>query len=175
MTRISMRHLGLAAGALLLAGSVIPFVASAQQAGGGATAPAPVAGQQAGKQRQGSYLAQLAATLGVPEQKLRDAVVQTRARLAARRLAPALGLPADRVEAGLQQGKTLAQIGAENGKTRDTLRSALVAAREQRLQQAVTKGRLTAEQANLRRQRLVQRVETLLDRNFQQLGTRKRT
>lgn len=174
MNRFSRRHLALAAGALLLAGAAAPFAVNAQQSGT-TTPQTPVTGQKrADGGRQQGYVAQLAATLGVSEQKLRDAMAQTRTQVAARRFAAVLGLPASQVEAGLTQGKTLTQIGADNGKSRDALRAAIQAAREQHLQKAVQKGRLTADQANQRRQGFAQRLDKLLDRNFQQLGTRKR-
>jgi len=57
-----------------------------------------------------------------------------------------LGLSTDQIHTDLQNGQTLAQIATAQGKTADGLVSALVAAEKTKLDQAVSDGKLTADQ-----------------------------
>ena len=57
-----------------------------------------------------------------------------------------LGLSTDQIQTDLQNGQTLAQIATAQGKTADGLVSALVAAEKTNLDQAVSDGKLTADQ-----------------------------
>lgn len=61
-------------------------------------------------------------------------------------------------------GKSLAQIAVEHGKTAAGLQSAVVAALETRLRAAVTAGTLTQAQADQLRTQLEARVQTMLER-----------
>jgi hypothetical protein len=57
-----------------------------------------------------------------------------------------LGLSTDQIQTDLQNGQTLAQIATGQGKTADGLVSAVVAAEKTNLDQAVSDGKLTADQ-----------------------------
>jgi hypothetical protein len=75
-----------------------------------------------------------------------------------------LGLTAPQLAEQLRSGKTLAQIaGATDGKSVDGLVDALVAAGKQRLESAVSAGRLTREQADRIEAELKERVTARVD------------
>ncbi len=63
----------------------------------------------------------------------------------------------------LQSGKTLAQVGAEHGKTRDQLKADLIAAASAGLDKLVADGRITAEQKASMLGRAMESIEKLLD------------
>lgn len=77
-----------------------------------------------------------------------------------------LGLTPRQLLDELRQGKTLAQVAAAHGKSRDEVKEALRAAARQRLDRAVAAGRLTPEQAQARLQALEERLDALLDRSW---------
>ncbi|ADU52008.1 hypothetical protein Tmar_1923 [Thermaerobacter marianensis DSM 12885] len=66
----------------------------------------------------------------------------------------------------LWQGKTLAQIAQEQGVSRQQVKDAIVSQAKQRLDAAVTAGRLTQQQADQWLQRLEEQADALLDRQF---------
>ncbi|MCI2239405.1 hypothetical protein MO973_00825 [Paenibacillus sp. TRM 82003] len=81
--------------------------------------------------------------------------------------AEAVGLSADELRTALQaDGATLASVAADEGVEEQTLVDALVAAGEERLQQAVTDGRLTQEQADERIAELPEQVAAAIDAEF---------
>ncbi len=59
-----------------------------------------------------------------------------------------LGLDKDTVKAGTQEGKTLAEIAAEAGVSEADLVAALVEAANERIDQAVEEGKITADEAS---------------------------
>ena len=85
-------------------------------------------------------------------------------RLARAEVAEALGITVEELRTQRQAGRTLAQIAADEGITKDTLISRLVAAAEQRLAAEVSAGRLTQAQADAReatlRDRITERVDS---------------
>jgi hypothetical protein len=168
------------AGAALIVGSgAVPFLMQsgqvAAQTTGATAAAAPTRStkqQGAGEKRgqhagQQGYLAHLSTALGIPQDRLRDAMFQARLATHADRLAPILGTSSDTIVKGLQAGTTIAQIGAATGKSRDAIRSAILAARQTHLDRLVQKGRLTADQEKARLQALQARIDRLLDRTCQ--------
>lgn len=76
-------------------------------------------------------------------------------------LTTTLGVTAEELREGLQDGKTLAEIAVENGKTAQDVIDALVADVKSHLDQAVTNGRLTQEQADAK---LAEATERITDR-----------
>lgn len=70
-----------------------------------------------------------------------------------------LGLTPDELRTQLEGGKTLAQVAAEQGKTVDGLKAAIVAGAKTELDQAVAAGKLTAAQE----QEMLSRLEEHLD------------
>ncbi|WP_432492324.1 hypothetical protein [Kineococcus auxinigenes] len=81
--------------------------------------------------------------------------------------AEALSLSTDELRTALQaDGATLASVAADQGVEEQVLVDALVAAGEDRVQQGVTDGRLTQEQADERIAELPERVAATIDREF---------
>ncbi|MCC7105011.1 MAG: hypothetical protein IT307_07695 [Chloroflexi bacterium] len=165
---------------LVVSGGAAPFLMQSRQVAAQATSataaatPTPSAKQQGAGEKRGQragqqgFLGHLSTALGISQDKLRDAMFQARLATHADRLAPILGTSADTIVKGLQQGKTIAQIGAENGKSREAIRSAILSARQAHLDRLVQKGRLTADQEKTRLQTLQARIDRLLDRAFQE-------
>jgi polyhydroxyalkanoate synthesis regulator phasin len=85
-------------------------------------------------------------------------------------VADATGLTPRQVLDELRAGKTLAQIGQEHGKSQADLKAALLAALKQRLDEAVSRGRITAEQATRLLDQASQRIDGLLTRSFPRRG-----
>jgi hypothetical protein len=172
---IKKSYLAIAAGAMLVGASLVPLTTLAQQTATGSssgptTTQSKPAGRQAGANgphgRQ-AFLSQLATNLGLSEQKVRTAFVETREQLLAQRVAAALNVGSEVVLAELQQGKTLAQIATGHGKSAADLKSALLSEHQTHLNAAVARGRLTQDQAIVRLQLLGQRLDLLLNRKFQ--------
>jgi len=81
--------------------------------------------------------------------------------------ADALGLtPEELRDALATEGTTLADVAEEQGVETATLVDALVAAGEERIEQAVTDGRLTQEQADELRESLPERVAAAIELEF---------
>jgi polyhydroxyalkanoate synthesis regulator phasin len=81
--------------------------------------------------------------------------------------ADALGLtPEELRDALATEGTTLAEVAEEQGVETSTLVDALVAAGEERIEQAVTDGRLTREQADELRESLPERVAAAIELEF---------
>lgn len=74
-----------------------------------------------------------------------------------------LGISTDELRSELQSGKTLAQVATAHGKTADGLVGALVAAAKQRLDQAVSSGRLTSAQEQAMLDRLKPLIESIVN------------
>ena len=84
--------------------------------------------------------------------------------LAAEKIAEAAGVTVAELHEARHAGMSLAEIAAAEGISRDTLIDGLVALAEKRLDDAVTAGRLTAEQADERRSGLAERIGSMVDR-----------
>ncbi len=78
-------------------------------------------------------------------------------------LAAFLGLTAEDLQAAHQAGKSLADIAAEQGKTREQVTAYLLARQQASLDAAVQAGWLTPEQAAERQQLRAQNIDRLLD------------
>ncbi len=88
--------------------------------------------------------------------------------------AEALGLSVGELRAAAREGKTLAEVAAEQGVEQDVLVDALVAAAQERLATAVETGRLTQEQADARAADLETRISESLDEVHRPGGHRPR-
>jgi polyhydroxyalkanoate synthesis regulator phasin len=183
---ILARHRLLAAGAVVvLAGSAVG-VAAAQQA------PTPPAqGTQPARPGAQQFLDALARRLGITSDRLQQAITEARteAGLPAgggfpfggkggdhRRGGPggvdltaaaqALSITPEITPEQLRQelpGKSLAQVAQAHGKTANDVATALKNAVNQRIDQAVTAGRLTADQATQQKQQAAQRIDQLVN------------
>jgi polyhydroxyalkanoate synthesis regulator phasin len=87
-----------------------------------------------------------------------------------------LGLTESELRSELQEGKSLAQVARDHGKSVDGLVDALVASPKERLDQAVASGRITQAEANSTladlKERITERVEStdLGPRRFRSFG-----
>ncbi len=75
-----------------------------------------------------------------------------------------LGLSADELRTQLQAGKSLADVATAQGKSVDGLKAAIVAAAKKSLDQAVTDGKLTADQAKQMLDRITANVDDMVNR-----------
>jgi hypothetical protein len=75
-----------------------------------------------------------------------------------------LGLTEAQLRAQLRNGKTLAQVATDQGKSVEGLKAAILADAKSRLDQAVAVGRLTAAQAEAILARLTSHIDDLVDR-----------
>lgn len=183
MRRISSTARGgiLAAGAaLVIAGSAVT-VAGAQQAP--ATPTTPTASQEsAAKPGAQAFLDALATRLGISSATLQQAITDARADVGAPPegrgfpfggrghggkpgrgedlsvAASAIGISVDQLRQDLA-GKSLAQVAQANGKTAADVVTALTNAANQRIDEAVAAGRLTADRAAQQKQLLAQRID----------------
>ncbi len=79
-------------------------------------------------------------------------------------LAPCLGVAtADDLRAALTDGQSLAQFGADNGKSRDEVKACVTAPLQERLSQAVADGKIDQAKADEITQRLTERLDDLID------------
>jgi hypothetical protein len=83
--------------------------------------------------------------------------------------ATAIGIPADQLRTELQ-GKSLAQVAQAHGKTAADVATALKNAAHTRIDQAVTAGRLTADQATLQKTQVDQRIDQMVNQVLPQRG-----
>jgi ribosomal protein S13 len=74
-----------------------------------------------------------------------------------------LGLTTDQLRQELRSGKSLAEIAAARNISRDTLVNGLTTAATQRIDAAVSAGRLTQQQATALKQRLPDQINRLVD------------
>ena len=79
-------------------------------------------------------------------------------------VAQKLGVTVDALRQEMRQGKTLAQIGADHGVTRDVLKTTIVDAMNADLQKATAAGKVTQDQANKMVSNIPGFVDRLLDR-----------
>jgi ElaB/YqjD/DUF883 family membrane-anchored ribosome-binding protein len=86
-------------------------------------------------------------------------------------VAQAIGITPDQLRQELP-GKSLTQVAQAHGKNPNDVATALKNAINQRIDQAVTNGRLTADQAAQRKQEASQRIDELMTRTFPQPGQR---
>lgn len=85
--------------------------------------------------------------------------------------AQAIGITPDQLRQELP-GTSLTQVAQAHGKNPSDVATALNTAVNQRIDQAVTNGRLTADQAAQRKQEASQRIDELMTRTFPQPGQR---
>jgi hypothetical protein len=183
----------LAGGAVLVIAAAAAGVAAAQtptpSPGQGATPPA----QSTPRPTEQAFLAALAQRLGIATDRLQQAITQARADVGLpgrgsgfghfdRRgrgggrggldstvAAQAIGISVDQLRQELP-GKSLAQVAQAHGKTGDAVATALKNAANQRIDQAVTAGRLTAEQATQQKQQQAQRIDQIVNQVMPQAG-----
>lgn len=84
--------------------------------------------------------------------------------------AEALGMSVDELRAAAADGKTLADLAADNGVTEQTLIDALVAAHEEKLDAALADGRLTQPEADEKLADARTRITERLDEPIRQRG-----
>jgi transposase-like protein len=182
-------------GATVVLGGMAAGTASAQQTPTPAQSPTPRQGvtgtQGADRQaQQDNFLAALAAKLNVTVDQLKQAMQQTRQELGIPergqgghggpgaqqgRGGPGIGLEAAARAIGIDAnqlrqelaGKSLADVARAHGIDPSTVASALKTEATTRIDQAVTAGRLTADQANAMKQNLDQRINEQLNRQMQ--------
>jgi DNA-binding transcriptional regulator YdaS (Cro superfamily) len=157
--------------ALLLTGGAVRLV-DAQTA-----TPAPVQQTPSQPTRQ-QYLDALARRLGITTAQLEQAISGARqdvglpANAAPHRGRSAYGMEAAAQAIGITPeqlhqelpGKSLAQVAQAHGKNPTDVATALKNAANQRIDQAVTAGRLTADQANQRTTQVDQHIDQLMNR-----------
>ncbi len=85
-------------------------------------------------------------------------------------VATTLGITADDVRTALQSGTTLAELATQHGSTADALIAAIVADRTADINQAVTDGKLTQEEADTKLADLTTRVTDFVN-NAAQMGS----
>ncbi len=79
-------------------------------------------------------------------------------------LAACLGLASsDDLRTALADGQSLAQIGADNGKSRDDVKACVTAPLQERLSQAVADGKIDQAKADEITQHLTERLDDLID------------
>jgi len=185
------RTLVAGAAVLVLAGSAVG-IAAAQ------TAPTPSPGV-AGQARPGyqQFLDALAKRLNISSANLEQAISQARtdAGLPAgggfgpggpggghgpggrgpggdlTAAAQAIGITADQLRTELP-GKSLAQVAQAHGKTANDVATALKTAANQRIDEAVTAGRLTTAQATTQKQEAATRIDQMVNQVGPQRGPR---
>jgi hypothetical protein len=85
--------------------------------------------------------------------------------------AQAIGITADQLRTELP-GKSLAQVAQAHGKSANDVAAALKTAANQRIDQAVTAGRLTAAQATTQKQEAATRIDQMVNQVGPQRGPR---
>jgi polyhydroxyalkanoate synthesis regulator phasin len=81
-------------------------------------------------------------------------------------VADTIGIEVDALATALRGGSTIAEVAGANGVEPQAVIDALVAAGNQRIDQAVADGRVTEEQAQTFRDGLTERVEALVNGEF---------
>lgn len=85
-----------------------------------------------------------------------------------------LGVSAEELREALADGQTIAEIAAANGADLDALVAETLEAVEDRLDQAVDSGRLSAEEAAEKLAEIEDRIEDLVERDLSDIGRRFR-
>jgi polyhydroxyalkanoate synthesis regulator phasin len=183
----SLRRVAVAGVAVLVLGGAAVGITAAQ------AQPAPT---PSGQQTQSAYqrfIDALAKRLNISTQNLESAITQARSDaglpangkgfpggergrgprggfgLDLNAAATAIGISPDQLRTEVQ-GKSLAQVAQAHGKTGNDVATALKNATNQRIDQEVSAGRLTADQANTRKQDAAQRIDQLVNQVFPQGG-----
>jgi ElaB/YqjD/DUF883 family membrane-anchored ribosome-binding protein len=184
----SVRRVAVAGAAVLVLGGAAVGIAAAQ---------AQPATTPSGQQTQSAYqrfIDALARRLNISTQNLESAITQARSDaglpangqgfpggfergrgprggfgLDLNAAATAIGITPEQLRTELA-GKSLAQVAQAHGKTANDVATALKNAANQRFDQAVSAGRLTADQANTRKQDAAQRIDQLVNQVFPQRG-----
>jgi hypothetical protein len=182
----SVGRVAIAAGAVLVLGGSAVGIAAAQ------TAPAPTpTAQQQGYQK---FVGALAQRLGISTQQLQSDISQARqdaglppnggfgggrgpggpgagARgfVNLQAAAQAIGITPQQLRSELP-GKSLAQVATNHGKQASDVVNALTTAADQRIDQAVSSGRLTADQGNTQKTNAANRINTLVNQVMPQGG-----
>lgn len=180
-----------AGGAAVLLGGAAFGVVSAQQA---TPTPGPTAPANSGQQQ---FLTTLASKLGIPVDKLQQAISDTRQQVGANGPGPLGGPGGPRggrpgqlvrgavlghelqiaaqaigiTPAQLRQelpGKTLTQVAQAHNVDPGTVANALKSDAENRINQAVSNGRLTADQGNQAKQRVDNRIDQAMNQTVPQ-------
>jgi hypothetical protein len=171
-------RLGVAAGgAVVVLGGAAVGIAAAQ------AQPTPTPSAQQGQSGYQAFIDALARRLNITSATLQSAITQARSDAGLPAAGPgfpgpgrdgregrggfgidlnaaatAMGISADQLKTELP-GKSLAQVAQAHGKTATDVATALKNAAHQRIDQAVTAGRLTAAQATTEKQRVDQRID----------------
>lgn len=77
--------------------------------------------------------------------------------------ANALGLTTEEVRQGLADGKSIADLAGEQGKSVDAVKSAMLSELESEIDQAVADGKITAEQGANLKQKLNDRIDDIVN------------
>ena len=176
------------AAALALVGASLGGVA-AQQVPTTSPSPAPAApaaprqgspGQQQGdkQQRQQQFIAAVAAKLGIPADRLQQAMDQTRTQLGIPERGPgggghrmgggldaaaqALGITVDQLRQELAGGRTLSQVAEARNVNPTTVANALKQAANARIDQEAAAGRIPADQVAAAKQRAAERIDRMM-------------
>ncbi len=182
----SVGRVAVAAGAVLVLGGSAVGIASAQTT----PTPTPNAAQQ-GNQK---FIDALAQRLGISSQQLQSDISQARqdAGLPAnggfggrggpggprggfrpffdqQAAAQAIGITPQQLQSELP-GKSLAQVATNHGKQASDVVSALTTAADTRIDQAVSSGRLTADQGNTQKTDAANRINQLVNQTMPQGG-----
>jgi hypothetical protein len=192
----AVRRSILAGGAVLIVGGAAIGVASAQQPTPTPSARATPPAQATPRPGYQAFLEALARRLGITTERLQQAITEARndvglpqpgrgfgfgfgkhgRALAVRGLdfsvaAQAIGISVDQLRQELP-GKSLAQVAQAHGKNPADVATALKNAVNQRIDQAVAAGRLTADQASQAKQQAAQRIDQLMIQVVRQGGLR---
>jgi ribosome recycling factor len=177
----SARRVAIAAGAVLVLGGSAVGIAAAQ------STPTPSSGYQ-------NFINALAQKLNVSPQTLQDDIAQVRQAQGMpanggipfggrggpragfgggvnfQTAATAIGITPQELRTELQKGQSLAQVAQAHGKTGAAVAQALKDEANKRIDQAVTSGRLTADQANTRKTAVDQRIDQMVNQVMPQGG-----
>lgn len=192
----SLGRVAVAAGAVLVLGGSAVGIAAAQST----PTPAPTAqptgtpgstGQQQGRGQQ--FIDALAKRLGISSQQLQTDISQARqdvglpanggsgpgggaggARMGFRGFdlqaaASAIGITPQQLMSELP-GSSLAQVASNHGKSASDVVNALTSAADTRIDQAVSSGRLTSDQANTQKTNVANRINQLVNQVMPQRG-----
>jgi hypothetical protein len=173
--------------AIVLGGAVIGFVKAEPGPSGTENGDQHQGfNREAFQQRREQFLNTLAGKLGIPVDKLRQGIIDTRKELGGPGGpgGPRAGMRGFGLEAAAQalnfadtrqlfdalRGKSLAQLATEKGVSVDTVKNAIKTAMTTRIDNAVAANRLSADQANQAKAGLDQRLDNLMNRTFPAAG-----
>lgn len=176
----NLRRTVVAGAAALVVGGSTLGLAYAQQAAPASQPTFGAAGSEQDGPKHQAFIDLVAKKLGVTADKLSTAMKEARTELGITGKGPghgrgmrggpvdfgvaaqAIGITPEQLKQELP-GKSLAQVAQAHGKTGAIVATALKAAANNRIDQAVTDGKLTAEQATLRKQETATRIDKLVD------------